>query len=688
VSGSLWPGFDRLAGLQRRGLARRLRSTLYSRKTTLKWELIIVNDGSQDDTAAIATEYAQRDDRITVLHQENRKIPKTLSRGFRQARGQYLTWTSADNRLRPQFLRKMVDCLLRHPDWDLIYANQDIIGDQGQPLRGSGYFAHLQSPPGSEHVHLPDRTELLHSDGNYVGAAFMYRNRVAHLLGDYSSQRFTVEDYDYWLLCDTLLQVAHADFPEPVYEYRFHAGSLTARAKELRIAEARERLLVSDELRQEQCLRPLLWIWEDDDPARASAVLRALREQLSGLHHTLLSHRQISGLALPRHFLPAIFLRLGTVAESQLPPPPDLPEGTLCGYLLRDANPSVTVTPHPQWQVLAAIGTGETPRLRPDSYQGLWRTDSITTLVRALDCRCRVDALRRLEITTEQPTPSGSLTVLIDEAQGTAPLTTLLHSLAMQTLSRNQLEILIIRQARSGQARQRLDSLRATCGDSFVSRLRLIDIPDAAATWSLSAAIAESSSELLCFLTAPPRTPDCLQQLVQTFVRHPELALLREPLPVADLPLSPGVAGVPLRHAGSLCLKQADSVPTANTVPRICAVRSSRAASFSAWDTKWQRVQTRSASIPIKRAYDSYPLRCAQYKRCWPTLCDLVRSLSRRCRRALDLARHRREACHPLAVHRPADPCRRHIVLCPGCPSQCPCCRSLDRTDSSVSSSR
>lgn len=532
------------------------------------WELIIVNDGSQDATAAIATEYAQRDDRITVLHQENRKIPKTLSRGFRRARGQYLTWTSADNRLRPQFLRKMVDCLERHPDWDLIYANQDIIGDQGQPLRGSGYFSHLQSPPGSEHVHLPDRTELLHSDGNYVGAAFLYRNRVAHLLGDYSSQRFTVEDYDYWLLCDTLLQVAHVDFPEPVYEYRFHAGSLTARAKELRIAEARERLLVSDELRQEQCLRPLLWIWEDDDPARASVVLRALREQLSGLHHTLLSHRQIRGLALPRHFLPAIFFRLGSVAESQLPPPPDLPEGTLCGYLLRDANPSVTVTPHPQWQVVAAIGTGETPRLRPDSYQGLWRTDSIATLVRALDCRCRADALRRLEITTEQPTPLGSLTVLVDEAQGAAPLTTLLHSLAMQTLSRNQLEILIIRQARSGQTRQRLDSLRATCGDSFVSRLRLIDVPDAAATWSLSAAIAESSSELLCFLTAPPRTPDCLQQLVQTFVRHPELALLREPLPVADLPLYPwhsrrsfAARRKPLLEAGGLRSHTKHSAP-------------------------------------------------------------------------------------------------------------------------------
>ena len=127
------------------------------------WELIIINDGSRDDTAQIAEDFAARDARIRVVHQENRKIPRTLSRGFRLARGEFLTWTSADNRLRPSFLRQMVGCLQRHPSWDLIYANQDLIDAHGQPLRNSEFFAAWQSPTGSEHLQLPTKTDLLHA---------------------------------------------------------------------------------------------------------------------------------------------------------------------------------------------------------------------------------------------------------------------------------------------------------------------------------------------------------------------------------------------------------------------------------------------------------------------------------------------------------------------------------------------
>lgn len=171
-----------------------LQSNKMLRQAYPQWELILINDDTQDNTARIIDEYAARDARIRVVHQENCKIPKTLSRGFQMARGQYLTWTSADNRLLPSFLNSLYPGLERHPDWDLVYANQDIIDEDGTPLRGSSYFADLQTPPGSEHLHLPSRTDILHAGENFVGAAFMYRSRVAHLFGDYSNQRFTVEE--------------------------------------------------------------------------------------------------------------------------------------------------------------------------------------------------------------------------------------------------------------------------------------------------------------------------------------------------------------------------------------------------------------------------------------------------------------------------------------------------------------
>jgi len=501
-----------------------------------QWELILINDGSQDDTARIIDEYAARDARIRVVHQENRKIPKTLSRGFRMARGQYLTWTSADNRLLPSFLRLLVSSLERHPDWDLVYANQDIIDEDGTPLRGSSYFADLQTPPGSEHLHLPSRTDILHAGENFVGAAFMYRSRVAHLLGDYSNQRFTVEDYDYWLRCNTLLNVHHVDFSEPVYEYRFHSGSLTAHAKELRIAESREQLLVFDGFRQEFCLKPLLWICEGTVTTAGSPLGRALQERIASLGHTLITREQLSSLTLPRYFLPAVYVQLGSHIESLKPPPADLPPFVLTVLLLSDS--AVPDSVHPRWDLVTAIGPGATPRFAAESYQGLLRTEGLSTLVRAIDCRCRAEALRQLEQLSAAQAQPQRLSIILDTDGSASQLRAIVHSLLLQDLNLKghesaQLEVLFVRR---DPKRCRVDAamtaFRTIAQSSRPPILRVMDCPvtDTLASWNLNAAIAETSGEVIYALTEPLGNPHCLTDLFALFAQHPKLALIRKPL--------------------------------------------------------------------------------------------------------------------------------------------------------------
>ena len=499
-----------------------------------QWELILINDGSQDDTARIIDEYAARDARIRVVHQENCKIPKTLSRGFRMARGQYLTWTSADNRLLPSFLRLLVSSLERHPDWDLVYANQDIIDEDGTPLRGSSYFADLQTPPGSEHLHLPSRTDILHAGENFVGAAFMYRSRVAHLLGDYSNQRFTVEDYDYWLRCNTLLNVHHVDFSEPVYEYRFHSGSLTAHAKELRIAESREQLLVFDGFRQEFCLKPLLWICEGTVTTAGSPLVRALQEQIASLGHTRITREQLSSLTLPRYFLPAVYVQLGSHIESLKPPPADLPPFVLTVLLLSDS--AVPDSVHPRWDLVTAIGPGATPRFTAESYQGLLRTDDVSTLVRAIDCRCRAEALRQLEQLSAAPTQPQRLSIILDADGPASQLRAIVHSLLLQDLKGHesaQLEVLFVRRdPKRCRAEEAMTAFRTLEQSNRPPILRMLDCPatNELASWNLNAAIAETSGEVIYALTEPLGNPHCLTDLFALFAQHPKLALVRKPI--------------------------------------------------------------------------------------------------------------------------------------------------------------
>ncbi|MBO4941308.1 MAG: glycosyltransferase [Clostridia bacterium] len=239
------------------------------KQTYTDFELIIINDGSKDDTLKIAQSYAEKDSRIRVLTQENKKIPRTLSRGFREARGEFLTWTSADNVMDEDFLEKMVCEMKENPKTAMVWGNMRLINAKGKKLRKHGWFEY---PIGSSNVIFPNNAcELNTYANNTIGAAFMYRKAAAEILGCYSSYRHTLEDYDYWMRMNSLLDLRHTSFIKPIYSYRWHDGSLTAKDKELGITKNRYKLMVFDDFRRDFYLMPLIWYVEADEENKALA---------------------------------------------------------------------------------------------------------------------------------------------------------------------------------------------------------------------------------------------------------------------------------------------------------------------------------------------------------------------------------------------------------------------------------
>lgn len=173
-----------------------------------EWELILVNDCSTDGTSAVMEEYQSRDGRIRVIHNEtNQKLPRSLNIGFTQARGNYFTWTSDDNRYKPQALEKMYRYLELHQDTGLVFADMDYIDETGAKTGA-----------------VSRNAEEIWSS-NCVGACFLYRREVAETVGGYDADLFLVEDYDYWLRIAKCCPVVH--LPQCLYEYRNHGTSLT-----------------------------------------------------------------------------------------------------------------------------------------------------------------------------------------------------------------------------------------------------------------------------------------------------------------------------------------------------------------------------------------------------------------------------------------------------------------------------
>lgn len=173
-------------------------------------QLIIVDDGSIDRTPEIIKSYQKKDLRVeSVRHDVNRKIPAALNTGFSRARGEFWTWTSADNFYRPPALERMAAFFEKNPSASFVYADYTIINAESKILRTVAAF------PASV---LPFK--------NTVGPCFLYKRAVAERVGSYDESICGVEDYDFWLRVSASfsLEPLHED----LYVYRRHDESLSA----------------------------------------------------------------------------------------------------------------------------------------------------------------------------------------------------------------------------------------------------------------------------------------------------------------------------------------------------------------------------------------------------------------------------------------------------------------------------
>lgn len=90
------------------------------------YEVIIVDDGSTDNTGKMADAYAEQDSRIKVIHQENQWIYASFNRGVQEASGEYVYILNSDDKLRPNILGILNEKIEKyHPDviWTIVLTH-------------------------------------------------------------------------------------------------------------------------------------------------------------------------------------------------------------------------------------------------------------------------------------------------------------------------------------------------------------------------------------------------------------------------------------------------------------------------------------------------------------------------------------------------------------------------------------
>ena len=85
-------------------------------QTMPDWECILVDDGSPDNSGTICDEYAARDSRFVVIHQENKWTSAARNAGMRVAKGNYITFFDADDLVHPRLLEWATSAMKAVPD--------------------------------------------------------------------------------------------------------------------------------------------------------------------------------------------------------------------------------------------------------------------------------------------------------------------------------------------------------------------------------------------------------------------------------------------------------------------------------------------------------------------------------------------------------------------------------------------
>lgn len=84
------------------------------------WELILVDDGCADGiTPAILDKFAESDERIKVVHQENQNRAVARNNGMKHARGEWICWLDSDDEYSTHYLRELDQATKDFPDYDI-----------------------------------------------------------------------------------------------------------------------------------------------------------------------------------------------------------------------------------------------------------------------------------------------------------------------------------------------------------------------------------------------------------------------------------------------------------------------------------------------------------------------------------------------------------------------------------------
>jgi glycosyltransferase involved in cell wall biosynthesis len=175
-----------------------------------KVEIIVVDDGSTDDSPEVAQRFPVR-----YIRQQNRGKSEARNLGVRESKGSYIVFLDADDRLKPEAIDSGVKAIAHHPECAFAVGDHVFISSDGSYLSGSKKVANVRS----------HYEELLKSNFIEMISTVLFRRSVFDEVGGFNAALSVAEDYDLYLRIARTRPVCSHN--AVIAEYRKHGDNIS-----------------------------------------------------------------------------------------------------------------------------------------------------------------------------------------------------------------------------------------------------------------------------------------------------------------------------------------------------------------------------------------------------------------------------------------------------------------------------
>lgn len=177
------------------------------------FELLIINDGSTDDTEKIIRSF--KDPRIVLISQENKGVSAALNLGLSHARANYIARFDADDICLPNRLKVQYDFITAYPEYT-------IIGSAVEYMDADGHYIFTHHPEG----HLNEEIQQLkYTICPFIHSSVFYKKDAVVNNGGYNEHAYTYEDHFLWV--NILKNEKACNLSQALIKVRLNPDSIT-----------------------------------------------------------------------------------------------------------------------------------------------------------------------------------------------------------------------------------------------------------------------------------------------------------------------------------------------------------------------------------------------------------------------------------------------------------------------------